>query len=114
MSWKIVWDGCTRIVLLTDKYAFKIPNVLRWRMMLEGLLANCHERDWRNFKGCSLCPILFSIRGGFLNVMARCTPLTHDQWEAVRATEDDWVYATDFKYENFGMMNGKVVLLDYG
>lgn len=85
--------GCTRVVFLVGRWAFKVPNFFEWRLFLKGLLANMMERlMWRNLSadfqglkcldGVPLCPVKFSLPGGWLVVMPRVRVLTDEEYEA--------------------------------
>lgn len=115
--------GVTRTVLLVGRYAIKVPRLrYGWSKLLYGLLSNMTEARFTPLADqFRLCPTVFSIPGGFLNVQRRCAPLSDDQWEATRLNDDDvhgrgdWQgMACDFKRDNFGVLDGRVVLLDFG
>ena len=120
MSIRIV-EGCTRIVLLTSKYAVKIPNFrYEWRHFLKGLINNIEEA-WLSklsqgnvepFASYCICPVLFSIPGGWLSIMPRCERLTDKQWDVLEKT-DAFPELDDWKPENFGVLDGLIVQLDY-
>lgn len=112
-------QGCTRIVILTKKYAIKIPNFLDgWRLFLHGLINNMRESSVSklNFKG--YCPVLFSIAGGWLIVMPKVKIMTREEWDTFDLKE--WRRTIDFHIEieikecNFGFLNGEAVTVDYG
>ncbi|MCM5689520.1 hypothetical protein CN140_02645 [Sinorhizobium meliloti] len=69
-------NGATRTVILTRRYALKLPSFKSWRLFLQGLLANMQEREFGKAERDGLCPVLFSIPGGLLVVMPRCSALT--------------------------------------
>jgi hypothetical protein len=82
-----VLHGATRTVILVGRYAFKFPTMAYgWKSFLNGLLHNMNETAWwRSACNAGLCPIVFSIPGGFLNVMPRCEPvggLTAERYNA--------------------------------
>lgn len=114
--------GCTRIVILTKRYAFKIPRITSWEGFLLGCLANLNERKWQDApKVFRLCPLLFSNRLGFLNVMPRCKRIRHTGFYrqelisiCLESTVAKEFYLSDAKPENYGMYNGRMVKLDYG
>ena len=64
------------------------------------------------FSGYSdkLCPIVYYLPGGFLNVMPRCSPITHESLMFKDANGLD----IEQKLDSFGYYNGKVVAVDYG
>ena len=60
--------GATRAVFLIDKWAIKVPNFYYgWRPFLWGLLANIQEKEFSRMKLAELCPVVFSLPGGFLS-----------------------------------------------
>lgn len=110
--------GVTREVILTKNYAFKFPSFRSWKLFLHGLLANMMEREWSGFKIC-LCPVLYSLWGGFLVVMPRI--------ETFPDALDDVTYKNHFgekedytlefienKPNHFGYYKGHLVAVDYG
>ena len=123
----ILTGGVTRRVLLIGNYAVKVPRWrYGWRMFLTGLISNMAETRFKSLSDhFHLCPVLFSIPGGWLNIMPRCTLLTDREWDNICARcnpENDptmiiteWYgFDCDFKRDNFGVLDGRVVLLDYG
>ena len=102
--------GTSRLVILTKRFAFKLPCILGWRRFLCGLLANIHECEWDGYSEL-LCPIVFSLPGGWIVVMKRAS-------ELVSLEDVDLnLFAglpLDIKPSNFGLLDGKVVLIDYG
>jgi hypothetical protein len=117
----INFDGITRTVILTKRYAIKFPAIRNgWRMFLYGLLSNTDEQRFTcladQFK---LCPTIFSLPGGWMNVQPRCQPLTDDEWSTIAHLWEpgvsDWCgMSCDFKRDNFGTLDGEIILLDYG
>ena len=113
--------GITRTVILTNRYAIKFPTMrYGWSKFLIGLLSNMDEVRFTcladHFK---LCPTLFNVPGGWMNVQPRCQPLTDDEWSTIEHLWEpgasNWCgISCDFKRDNFGTLNGVIVLLDYG
>jgi hypothetical protein len=99
--------GITREVFLMRNYAIKIPSFRSWSLFLSGLLANMQEATWSGYDS-RLCPVLRYIPGGFVVVMPRC-----DAVADVNYADFDGL-PCDFKDENFGIYNGRTVLIDYG
>lgn len=112
--------GCARVVLLTRRYAIKVPNFFDWRLFLHGLLANMQERNWSQTGWSKFCPVLFSLRGGWLVVMPRVTLLTDAEFialdfEAWRDdTENGYYVPCEGKSNSLGWYQGRVVAIDYG
>jgi hypothetical protein len=105
-----------RRVFLLGRFTIKVP---RARSVLHGLRCNRWEREmwyrWRLVFGWeSLCPILFADPLGLVVVMPRAQQ---------RVTEEEIHAATpvyfpeptyEAKTEVFGLVNGRVLALDYG
>jgi len=71
--------------------------------------------DWREL----LCPIVFAVPGGWLNVMSRAVPLTDVQAEAfdplaILEQNDALAIPAEPKASSFGMLDGRLVIVDYG
>lgn len=114
-----VRHGITRTVFLVGKYAIKVP-IIRvpwaWQHRVQGLMANLVERNtyhaWKKYPfdaGCELCPVLWCSWGGFVIVMRRADDYPHISV----LNEHQCSLSSDIKPENYGMLNGNVVCLDY-
>jgi hypothetical protein len=110
--------GATRLVILTQNYALKVPSIESWELFLCGLLSNMSEKIWSGFAP-QLCPVLWSIPGGFLNVMPRVDTLSRclkeDIYEEHFGNKED--YTLEFvenKPHHFGYYQGRLVAVDYG
>jgi hypothetical protein len=108
--------GNFRYVFLIGPFAVKVP---RPRFALQGLCCNRWEREvwyrWRPvFRWENLCPIVFADPLGLVVVMPRAEqPVTDDEIKA--ATPDYFPEPTyEYKAQDFGRLNGRVVALDYG
>ena len=116
-----VLHGASRTVVLVGHLAFKFPSLrIGWRPFLRGLIANSLEREWwHSAYNEDLCPVPFSIPGGWLVVMPRCEPvvdLTQDRYEMFVNCEDH-VIPAEFKDDSFGWLGGdggRLVAVDYG
>lgn len=116
--------GCTRYVILTKKYAVKIPQFrYSWRLFLLGLLANMQEKLLWTTKDDRLCPILFSITGGWIIIMPRCKPINRQEffdldikrfWTENIENNNEWYVPVENKEDSFGWHNEKIVAIDYG
>lgn len=105
--------GSTRIVILVGKYAVKIPNIVEWKLFLNGLLGNMRERAyWRFQTFPKLCPIVFSIPGGFINIMKRATPLSIEEFNDLNWVLFDRI-PCERKLSSYGLLEGKIVVVDY-
>lgn len=116
---KIDRTGCTRIVILWRGYAIKIPNVADGlRLYLKGRLANMQEVAFSKAGWPELCPVLFSLPGGYLLVMPRVRLMSDEEFMHFDA--ESWVEREDYrvpverKSNSFGWLNGRLVAIDYG
>lgn len=114
-----------RIVLLTKRWAIKVPNFLDgWKLFLKGLLSNMQERELGRMDYPELCPVLFSLPGGWLVVMRRVELLSDDEWPefinhpTIRKEKPHHVrwcgVVVERKANSFGRLDGRVVCIDYG
>ena len=124
----LVTRGANRLVLLTPGLAWKVPNVRRWFQACWGMIDNMQERranglgPWGRRQD-GICPLVFSLPGGLLNVMRRARPLTDAEWAGFdpaghcrRQFPDGTVYwiSAEPKRDSFGVLDGRIVALDYG
>jgi hypothetical protein len=115
-------QGITRTVILTKRYAIKLPALRHgWAKFLYGLLSNIDEARFACMANeFALCPTIFAMPGGWLNIQPRCQTLSDAEWRLIAWIErddkrDTWQgMSCDFKRDNFGTLNGRIVLLDYG
>lgn len=114
--------GVTRFVFLTRRHAIKVPRFwhyghFRWEMFLQGLLANMQEHAFSRTGWPELCPVRWSIPGGWLLVMPRCEPLVTELTTAqYRELTDrpEYHVPAEHKMDSFGWWNGRIVAVDYG
>lgn len=115
--------GVSRIVIVSRKFAFKLPNFVgyrgsRWRLFLTGLLANMQEVEFSRVGWPELCPVVFRLPLGILSVMPRAEVLTDDEFLAfdVKAFcyTDNYVVPAEHKADSFGRLDGRIVAIDYG
>lgn len=112
--------GATRFVVLTTNYAFKFPRLWPYRNFLQGLLANMQEANFWTMRDERLCPVVFSLWGGWLVMMPRARMMTEAEWLAFDAAHfcdspgSDTVVPAEHKPSSFGYLNGVVVAIDYG
>lgn len=122
---KVIRTGCTRIVVLLGSYAIKVPITTDgWRAFLKGLLANMQEVSFARTGWPELCPVLFSLPGGWLLVMPRVREMTDEEFhsldygEWIKAGRDlkagEWVVPVEAKSNSFGFFEGHIVAIDYG
>ena len=108
--------GITRTVILTKRYAIKIPSLRggsggyrnRLWSMSSGILSNISEREWSGISGFN--PVLYSFKG-FINIYRRCERVYEtDNIDYSMISEYD---PGDHKIDNVGRLNGVLVLVDY-
>lgn len=105
----VVSRGASRVVLLIGPWAVKLPRFgAGWRAGLCGLMSNMAEvQRWRAGPREGLCPVLWSVPGGWCVVMARCSPGVVPPHRAHLAGFDGW------KPDSWGWHKGELVALDY-
>lgn len=110
--------GTHRTVYLLGRYAFKFPALAEWRLFLCGLLANMQEVTFSRAGWPELCPVVFALPGGFLNVMKRADPLTRDEFLNLNfkafVEKPEYHVPVENKLDSFGKVNGQIVAVDYG
>lgn len=110
--------GATRIVLLIFGWAIKIPRVTEWRLFLLGLLANMQERIFSRTGWPELCPVVFSLPGGWLVIMRRAREITADEWAQFDADRwrdrGEYIVPAEAKRDSYGWIDGRIVAVDYG
>jgi hypothetical protein len=119
-NFKIITRGVTRLVFLVGNYAIKIPKPVIWNHFLRGLIANMEERlIWMivNIPETAithtkdyLCPVVWASWGGWILIMKRTEPVDPQSWEPIKELE---VVCRDHKPDNYGMLDGRLVMIDY-
>ena len=110
---RIITRGVTRTVIIIGNYVFKFPCLhYKWDNFLTGLLCNIQEIKFKNLSD-KLCPILFYLPGGFLNVMPKCKMISEDEFYTLDL-KDYINLPIEFKQDSFGKLNNKIVAIDYG
>lgn len=122
---RIIRTGVSRTVILIGRYAVKVPSMrghmtgdLRDRIagFAYGLLHNQSEATWSSFEGWDgqVAPVLHSWLAGLVNIYPRCEPLDladdDEGRDSLPLLEPD---PGDIKVGNYGLLDGKVVRLDY-
>ena len=120
--------GASRIVFELKTVVVKIPNfTYSWQNFLCGILANIREgQTWRynntyDQLECDsrlLCPVLFTSWGGWFLIMQKADKvLSFDEFEAlpeVELAEHLRTFPGDDTGPNYGLLNGRLVKIDYG
>jgi len=114
MAWSINTSGRNRFVLLTRRYALKIPSLRCWQDFLYGLLNNCTEARVGTSGHAGVCPVLWSIPGGWLVVMPRLQILKDEDLHMVDVAQASTGLCVELKPDSFGLYQGRVVAVDYG
>jgi len=118
--------GVTRIVFIFERVVVKIPKFTSsWDHFLRGLIGNISEgQTWRwnsgkfeNGSSHLLCPVLWTSWGGWILVMKRADSLPQMlNWGTKESTLIDEhleYFAGDDTVSNYGLLNGKIVKIDY-
>lgn len=104
--------GITRRVFFLGKYAVKVPHGAQ-RHFLSGCLANLLERKYTKeklFDGIN--PSLYCAWMGLFSVQRKAFPLER---HLTKKEKERFMYLTsDLKKENFGLIDDKLVCIDYG
>jgi hypothetical protein len=109
--------GLTRTVILTRRWAIKLPSLRShgdgaqgalWSLT-RGIAANLSEAEWSGSSGT--CPVRWSM-AGLVNVYPRCAEPEHEPTDE-DYTATGYIGPTDKKRSNVGVLNGQLVFLDY-
>ena len=119
IEWKRA--GAMREVFLVGRWAIKLPKLTSdWRQFLRGLLSNMEEREFSAKGYPEFCPVVFSLPCGWLVVMRRAEPLTDeflagfDRLQFIMPDDGRLFPEVEPKDDSFGMLDGRVVIVDYG
>jgi hypothetical protein len=111
-----------------SRYAIMLPSVVlkcpRWDNWREGVASNLRERRiWSRERLSLLCPVIMSSRHGWWLLMPRARSLTDNEWAELEGqlyasvvTDDDPYFGipVELKRDNFGILQGQPVAVDYG
>lgn len=111
--------GITRTVVLIGPLALKFPSHRhRFRYFRQGMTANRLERltwlrftFWQFSASERMCPSLWCSPMGLVLVQRRVKPL--DRVPLPEELCHIWRWSTDHKRENYGVLDGRVVCVDY-
>ena len=103
---------------MIGEVAVKIPSLVEWRLFLLGLLANMQESKFSKTGWPELCPVLFSIPGGFMVIQKRAVPVCEEEYFAMSFEDltirDNYIVPAEDKPDSWGKIKGKIVAVDYG
>jgi hypothetical protein len=117
---RLIRTGITRTVLLTRRYAIKVPSLrggsasggsrARLASFARGVLANHSEFQWSSYEPWQglVAPVLHSWLAGVVQVYPRCGSLP-DGVRVPPLVPDPG----DAKPDNFGVLDGRYVRVDY-
>jgi len=118
--------GSTRIVILTKRFAIKIPRFGDLEYFAAGLLSNLRERRLSRECPDYFCPVLFTIPGLVVvmprvKTLEKAPPLVHafmfdlhhDCNKRDRQAQEAQQWC-EYAYVNYGLYKGRVVAIDYG
>lgn len=129
MSKYLNTKGVTRIVIMLPDVVIKIPNpTYSWANFIRGILANINEsRTYRyaQIPGSYaydylhlLCPVVWCSWGGWVLIMKRAEPITAtvmgECGNKPGIAEHKRVFPGDDTQSNYGILNNRVVKIDYG
>ena len=118
--------GSTRKVFIFNNLVVKMPLIKKncYRNFLKGLLAN--EREGRLYyqtKRSDLCPVVYYNKFGFILIQKRAKVLNNNinwnnfyEYINCKYKNDSLkeIMLSDLKPSNFGILNKKLVKIDYG
>ena len=114
--------GTCRSVILIGPYAIKIARFwhsnsgYRWKSFLRGILSNIDEVYWykHSHQKDKLCPVLFRLPLSVVIIMKRAESLSIEEYNKEAFANEFKALTLDNKIQNFGKLDGKIVLVDYG
>lgn len=116
-----VCRGASRTTLLTRRWAVKVPSFRcggprtgigsRLRSFSWGIAANHQELDWNGMPG--FCPVRWSLLG-LVQIYPRCEPVVHEPTDTEYRAITDMDFPSDYKPDNVGYLDGRLVWIDYG
>lgn len=118
---KLDLKGCTRTVLLTKKYAFKIPTFKSYKLFISGIQANLEEKVWTTLDIKCINSSYYCNRFGFLVIQKRVRQVNHrglfwvEQKRLRVLSEYPEIHKVDVKPENYGYNElNQLVKIDIG
>ena len=99
--------GCTRIVFLTKKYAFKIPTFKSYKLFINGIQANLEEKNWTTLNIKCINNSYYCNRFGLLVIQKKVRQVNHrglfwvEQRRLRVLSEYPEIHKVDVKPENY-------------
>lgn len=126
-----ILHGRTRMVILTKRYAVKIPQMKKFKNFLLGLLSNMQEVAISKSNDERLCPVKFYLPFGLLLIMPKCDMISVEFYDNMDKSKFWPNESEDYhpknmcerailnapvenKPDSFGRYNNKIVAIDYG
>ena len=97
-------------MILTRRFAIKVPSPRCWRDFLFGLLNNMNEAAWSAEPGH--CPVILAAPGGLFVVMPRARVLTDGEFQQL--DQEVLPPRPERKADSFGILGDQLVAVDYG
>lgn len=109
--------GASRKVFLVGGWAIKIANWDDYKSFLHGILSNYQEYHFSNIGNPKLAKVLFRLPLYLVIIMERAAKLEkfisrEDFDEFIK--EEDYLLPVEFKQDSFGIIDGRLVAIDYG
>lgn len=112
--------GVTRLVFVFKDRVLKVPNPFNgWICFFEGFLSNYREGcTWMGEAITSeerdmLCPVLAFSLNGFWLLMQRVDRVLEHEDDPAYEPEKFFTITQDSKPQNFGILDGRTVVIDY-
>jgi len=107
-------SGMNRIVFVGKRFVMKFPKPETQQSFVRGMLNNLLETHrYTATQSHTLAPVIFSLPFGLMIVMRKASPLdrrlTDEELDCIPYSNID-----NDKGENAGILNGRIVLFDYG
>lgn len=89
---------------------------------IKGILANMYENNlwtynsgiWDSSISHLICPVVWCSWGGWILIMRKAAPLTKQQYYESDISEHERYFPGDAGPSNYGLLDGRIVKIDYG
>lgn len=118
-------SGTSRSVIIFEKYVIKFP-ILRygWKYFIQGILANinegeCYYNNRPEYTDTNvqsyLCDIIWYSKSGLVLIMKKASVLSESKYIEFEKVIDEIEshFPGDRKAENYGIIENRIVKLDY-